>query len=280
MTVPSVSATPRSRRSSSAAAEEPLRNGRVDSIHRRANQEGAAERRGRAARFRSHARRERGGRAWERHRSNRPQHVIRLRETRKEYVSGYIKCISGTTRARYRSTASSAAQHVSIVTCGVSKRDHSQQSATTSACAGICADSPHGSLNEWEIEFDARLHLVRHHFDFSLRMTNQQDSRCALEEVRGVPLLERIAAHWDRVAAFQAFPQDLLIATYPKAGTTWTQEIVDLILHGGDAEKARRAPTHIRMPFLEMASPNPALAVPHNHNITSHLTLLSLVSTT
>ena len=51
-------------------------------------------------------------------------------------------------------------------------------------------------------------------------MWNLKETRCALEEVQGIPLLERIAAHWDRVAAFQAFPQDLLIATYPKAGKT------------------------------------------------------------
>ena len=39
-----------------------------------------------------------------------------------------------------------------------------------------------------------------------------------MREVRGVPLLEPMVAHWDRVEAFQAFPEDVLIATYPKAG--------------------------------------------------------------
>lgn len=34
-------------------------------------------------------------------------------------------------------------------------------------------------------------------------------------------------------------------------GTTWTQEVVDQILNEGDVEKCRRAPTHVRMPFLE-----------------------------
>lgn len=41
-----------------------------------------------------------------------------------------------------------------------------------------------------------------------------------------------------------------MILSYVK-GTTWTQEVVDQILNKGDEEKCRRAPTHVRMPFLE-----------------------------
>lgn len=43
-------------------------------------------------------------------------------------------------------------------------------------------------------------------------------------------------------------------------GTTWTQEIVDLVLNHNDFEKCKRAPIHERMPFLEMTSPNPTLS--------------------
>lgn len=39
-------------------------------------------------------------------------------------------------------------------------------------------------------------------------------------------------------------------------GTTWTQEVVDHILNEGDVEMCRRAPTQVRMPFLEMTSPD------------------------
>ncbi|XP_006005983.1 sulfotransferase 1B1-like [Latimeria chalumnae] len=81
--------------------------------------------------------------------------------------------------------------------------------------------------------------------------------RGSLKSVEGVPLLEQIVDNWDKVANFQAQPDDLLIATYPKAGTTWIQEIVDLIYNDGDVEKAKRAPTHVRMPFLEMVPPPP-----------------------
>uniref|UniRef100_A0A8B9LS71 Sulfotransferase n=1 Tax=Astyanax mexicanus TaxID=7994 RepID=A0A8B9LS71_ASTMX len=75
---------------------------------------------------------------------------------------------------------------------------------------------------------------------------------------QGVPLQVPLAIHFARVDEFQAHKDDLLIATYPKAGTTWTQEIVDLILNKGNEEKCRRAPTHVRMPFLEMTTLDPA----------------------
>ncbi|XP_067101194.1 sulfotransferase 1C2 [Osmerus mordax] len=81
--------------------------------------------------------------------------------------------------------------------------------------------------------------------------------RFRLIEVKGIPLMEHIANSWDPIWAFQPDPSDLLIATYPKAGTTWTQEIVDLLLHDGDAEVCRRAPTAVRIPFLEIVSPPP-----------------------
>ncbi|XP_056153661.1 sulfotransferase 1C1-like [Lampris incognitus] len=81
--------------------------------------------------------------------------------------------------------------------------------------------------------------------------------RFPLINVRGVPLMSYIANNFDSIWDFKPDPSDLLIATYPKAGTTWTQEIVDLLLHNGDAEICRRAPTPERIPFLEIFSPPP-----------------------
>ncbi|MEE6518405.1 hypothetical protein FKM82_029416 [Ascaphus truei] len=81
--------------------------------------------------------------------------------------------------------------------------------------------------------------------------------RFPLCQVNGVPLMEPIVDNWGKVETFQARPDDLLIATYPKAGTTWMQEIVDSILNDGDLKRAKRAPIHVRSPFLEIASPPP-----------------------
>ncbi|XP_043942635.1 sulfotransferase 1C1-like [Protopterus annectens] len=88
---------------------------------------------------------------------------------------------------------------------------------------------------------------------------------CNVESIRraelvlmdGVLFPEPVQKTWDQVKRFQALPDDLLIATYPKAGTTWTQEIVDLILNDGDADKCQRAPIYDRIPFMEYVEPPP-----------------------
>lgn len=82
-------------------------------------------------------------------------------------------------------------------------------------------------------------------------------TRFPLIPIKGIPLMNYIAQNWDSIWAFRPDPSDLLIATYPKAGTTWTQEIVDLLLHNGDADVCKRAPTPVRSPFLEICSPPP-----------------------
>ncbi|NXL32717.1 ST1C1 Sulfotransferase, partial [Glaucidium brasilianum] len=84
--------------------------------------------------------------------------------------------------------------------------------------------------------------------DLSLKETVP---RAEIVEVEGIPVTESIFSTWDRVWKFKARPDDLLIATYAKAGTTWTQEIVDMIQQNGDVEKCRRATTYRRHPFLE-----------------------------
>lgn len=43
--------------------------------------------------------------------------------------------------------------------------------------------------------------------------------RFPLIPVRGVPLMNLIAEKWDAIWAFRPDPSDILIATYPKAGT-------------------------------------------------------------
>lgn len=58
-----------------------------------------------------------------------------------------------------------------------------------------------------------------------------------------------------KIEAFEARRDDIWVITYPKAGTTWTQEIVWLICNNADTEKARRINLEDRFPCLELPVP-------------------------
>ncbi|XP_036847952.1 sulfotransferase 1A1 isoform X1 [Manis javanica] len=83
----------------------------------------------------------------------------------------------------------------------------------------------------------------------------QDTSRPPLKYVKGVPLIKYFAEALEPLENFRARPDDLLISTYPKSGTTWVSEILDMIYQGGNLEKCRRAPIFIRVPFLEFKAP-------------------------
>uniref|UniRef100_A0A4X2JWD1 Sulfotransferase n=1 Tax=Vombatus ursinus TaxID=29139 RepID=A0A4X2JWD1_VOMUR len=89
-------------------------------------------------------------------------------------------------------------------------------------------------------------------------------NREEVSQVRGVVLQKSTCEYWNKIWDFQAKPDDVLISSYPKAGTTWLQEIVDMIQNDGDIEKTRRAPTDIRMPFLERINPPYIIYVARN----------------
>ncbi|XP_053196910.1 sulfotransferase 2B1-like [Scomber japonicus] len=46
-------------------------------------------------------------------------------------------------------------------------------------------------------------------------------------------------------------PDDTVIVTYPKSGTTWMQEIVPMIMSGGDPAPVENIPNWDRVPWLE-----------------------------
>jgi hypothetical protein len=50
---------------------------------------------------------------------------------------------------------------------------------------------------------------------------------------------------------FEARSDDVWICTYPRSGTTWTQEMIWLICNDLDYETARKITLHERFPFFE-----------------------------
>ncbi|XP_073492106.1 sulfotransferase 1 family member D1-like isoform X1 [Aquarana catesbeiana] len=81
-------------------------------------------------------------------------------------------------------------------------------------------------------------------------------SRPPIKIVSGMPILGPFAENWANVQVFQAREDDIMINTYPKSGTTWMSEILDLILNSGDTKKTARGAIYDRVPFLEFAVPN------------------------
>uniref|UniRef100_A0A667Y709 Sulfotransferase n=1 Tax=Myripristis murdjan TaxID=586833 RepID=A0A667Y709_9TELE len=60
-----------------------------------------------------------------------------------------------------------------------------------------------------------------------------------------------------KIQSFQVRPDDIVIATYPEAGTTWVSFILDLLYFGQTSpERQTSMPIHITVPFLELDIPS------------------------
>nr|XP_042121922.1 sulfotransferase 1C2 [Peromyscus maniculatus bairdii] len=88
-----------------------------------------------------------------------------------------------------------------------------------------------------------------------MALTPELSKQTKRKEIAGIALMSETVDNWSQIQTFKAKPDDLLICTYPKSGTTWIQEIVDMIEQNGDVEKCRRAAIQHRHPFIEWARP-------------------------
>ncbi|KAM9475515.1 cytosolic sulfotransferase 3-like isoform 1-T1 [Clarias gariepinus] len=75
-------------------------------------------------------------------------------------------------------------------------------------------------------------------------------------EFEGISMVNFFTENWENVQKFQARPDDILLATYPKAGNTWVSYILDLLYFSSAApERETSVPIFIRVPFLESIFP-------------------------
>ena len=72
-------------------------------------------------------------------------------------------------------------------------------------------------------------------------------------ESNGVWMSKNILEDGPKIYNFQLRPDDVWIVTYPKCGTTWTQELLWLIMHNADFEGAKSS-VYERSPFLEFST--------------------------
>ncbi|XP_028979738.2 cytosolic sulfotransferase 1 [Esox lucius] len=87
--------------------------------------------------------------------------------------------------------------------------------------------------------------------EFNMENT-ELPTRPLLFDFHGVSMTHYFTDNWEKIQNFQARPDDILIATYPKAGTTWISYILDLLYFGQSApERQTSLPIFMRVPFLE-----------------------------
>uniref|UniRef100_A0A3Q0T3Y6 Sulfotransferase n=1 Tax=Amphilophus citrinellus TaxID=61819 RepID=A0A3Q0T3Y6_AMPCI len=84
----------------------------------------------------------------------------------------------------------------------------------------------------------------------------QSLSRPSLFDFYGVCMTKYFTDNWDNIQNFKAGPDDIVLASYPKAGNTWVSYILDLLYFGQTSpERQGSVPLHERVPFLEIQIP-------------------------
>uniref|UniRef100_A0A3B4WUH3 Sulfotransferase n=2 Tax=Seriola lalandi dorsalis TaxID=1841481 RepID=A0A3B4WUH3_SERLL len=89
--------------------------------------------------------------------------------------------------------------------------------------------------------------------------TDRMDSlsRPELFDFHGVSLTHYFTDNWDNIQNFQARPDDILIATYPKAGSTWVSYILDLLYFDQTSPECQKSvPIYASVPILEVTFPS------------------------
>lgn len=92
-----------------------------------------------------------------------------------------------------------------------------------------------------------------HRFDHLELMQTSMKGNLKIYKVPGTDYwsMEPYFDRMDRINALEVYEDDVWVVTYPKAGTTWTQEIVWLVCNNADTKTANEVMQETRFPFLE-----------------------------
>ena len=95
----------------------------------------------------------------------------------------------------------------------------------------------------------------------------KMSSKIKFNLINGI-LFPRFISHQDERAGFCVLPSDLIVVSYPKSGSTWTQQIVKLIKLGGNDDTK-----HIwdAVPFLEIHLMGKGQSLPSPRAFKTHL---------
>ncbi|XP_022099269.1 estrogen sulfotransferase-like isoform X2 [Acanthaster planci] len=88
-----------------------------------------------------------------------------------------------------------------------------------------------------------------------MRRQYTAESPYTLGEYEGVSLTLDVCEIMDDIKSFEVRPDDCWVVTYPKAGTTWVQEIMSAVMHDGNLEEINKTHTMLRVPYLEENMP-------------------------
>ncbi|XP_077445281.1 cytosolic sulfotransferase 3-like [Stigmatopora argus] len=84
----------------------------------------------------------------------------------------------------------------------------------------------------------------------------EEPPRPELFDFNGVSMTKFFTDNWENVKKFKAKPDDIVIASYPKSGTTWACYLLDRLYFGKThPEKETSLPLYMRVPFLELCIP-------------------------
>lgn len=105
--------------------------------------------------------------------------------------------------------------------------------------------------------------FVKKEFPYSIRKVKGVIHSKLVNDFKGQPdgfvqigpekwILPQIYADYaEQIYNFEARSDDVFICTFPRSGTTWTQEMIWLICNDLDYETALKLPLNFRFPFME-----------------------------